>query len=71
MSSPGCVGGDGDVGDGLIGRPLCMMLSGQSRLAEVHLWLYRLCWNDRVVTEGESVMDFKTKLSDLLKHDHR
>jgi len=40
MSSPGCVGGDGDVGGGcggMIGRPLCMMLSGQSRLAEVHL----------------------------------
>jgi hypothetical protein len=29
-------GGRGDGGGGMIGRPLCMVLSGQSRLAEVH-----------------------------------
>ena len=29
-------GGRGGCGGGLIGCPLCMVLSGQSRLAEVH-----------------------------------
>ena len=32
---------------------------------EVRCWLYRLYWNDRVVTAGESVMDFKTTYSVL------
>jgi hypothetical protein len=44
----------------MIGPPFPMVLSGQSRLAEVHLWLNRLCWYDRVVSVGESVMDIDT-----------
>ena len=35
------------------------MLSGQSRLAEVHLLLNRPCWNDRVVSSAESVTDLE------------
>ena len=67
-------GGRGDeVGGGgrLIGPSFCMVLSGQSRLAELHFWLYRLCWNDRVVSAAESVMDFemteKVLYNDMLR----
>jgi hypothetical protein len=53
-------GGGGDVVDALISCPLCMVLPGQSRLAEVHLWLDKLCWSVTVVNAEESVMDFET-----------
>ena len=52
-------GGGGGGGGGVRGGMFCIVLSEQSRLAEEHFWLKRLCWYDRVVSAGESVMDFE------------